>query len=188
MTTLYTHAFAGLAIAAIAAPRRMPWPYWVVAALLPVLPDLDTFAATSYSSIWGHRGFTHSLTWAAATGAITAALLGWYFRLGYWRIALVFFLAAASHPLLDMITKGGSGVALWWPIGTVRIGSENLGVIPVSDIALQWPDPRQSRALQAELLWVWLPLTGAVLVAIAVRWWHSTAATPPGGAAGSVEP
>jgi inner membrane protein len=155
MTTLYTHAVAGLAIAAMSTCRRRAWPYWLLAGLLPVLPDLDTLSMSSYSSIWGHRGFTHSLTFALATGFLATALSGWYLRVRFWHLAAVFCTAAASHCVLDMLTKGGNGVALWWPFSEDRVGS--WGPIPVADIGFDWPDPRRSRALSAELLYIWLP-------------------------------
>jgi len=137
MTTIYTHIAAGLGIAAVLAPRRMAWPNWLLAGLLPVLPDLDTLSLRSYSSIWGHRGFTHSLAFALTAGLLATALTGWYFRIGFWRLAIVFCAAAASHALLDMLTKGGEGVALWWPLDNGRVGS--WGPIPVADLALEWP-------------------------------------------------
>ena len=171
MTTIYTHAVAGLAIAALATPRRMAWPYWVLAAALPVLPDLDCFSLSPSTSVWGHRGFTHSLAFALAAGLLAAALAGWYLRTSFWRLAVIFFLITASHALLDMLTRAGSGVALWWPFSDERIGSESWGFIPLADFAMTWPDPRHSRALQAELLYVWLPLTIAVAVAAIVRRW-----------------
>jgi inner membrane protein len=155
MTTLYTHAVVGLAIAALATRRRRAWPYWLLAGLLTVLPDLDTLSMTSYSSIWGHRGFTHSLTFAMAVGLLATALTGWYLRMHFWHLAAVFCTVAASHSVLDMLTKGGNGVALWWPLSDDRVGS--WGPIPVADLAMEWPDPRRSRALRAELMYVWLP-------------------------------
>src|SRR5205823_1797379 len=158
MTTIYTHAVAGLGIAAVAMPRRLAWPYWCAAALLPVLPDLDTLSLSPYNSVWGHRGFTHSMAFALAAGLGAAALTGWYLRTGFWYLAVVFFVVTASHGLLDMATYGANGVALWWPVSDVRLGSESWGFIPAADISLDWPDPRRSRALQAELLYVWLPL------------------------------
>ena len=173
MTTLYTHAVAGLGIAALAAPRQTAWPYWCLAALLPVLPDLDSLSQSSYSSVWGHRGFTHSLCFALAAGLLAAALTGWYLRIGYWRLAVVLVTITASHAVLDMLTKGGGGVALWWPFSDARVGSESWGFIPVSDIAFDWPDPRRSRALQGEMLYVWLPLAILVALTVLVRRYRS---------------
>jgi hypothetical protein len=70
----------------------------------------------------------------------------------------------ASHGLLDAITRGGEGIPFFWPLAG-RYG--NWGLIPLSDIAWELPDPRHSRAVRAELLWLWLPTAiaaGAVTV------------------------
>jgi inner membrane protein len=167
MVTIYTHAAAGLGLAAVLAPRRLAWPYWVLAGVLPVLPDLDTLSLSSYSSVGGHRGFTHSLTFALAVGIVAAGLTGWYLRVGFWRLALVFFAVTASHALLDMMTRGGNGVALWWPVSEERVGS--WGPIPVADLGFDWPDPCRSRAVRGELLYVWLPLTIVVGLVVWLR-------------------
>ena len=47
MATLYTHAFAGVGMASLLTPRPKPLLYWALAALLPVLPDLDVFSTAA---------------------------------------------------------------------------------------------------------------------------------------------
>ena len=37
-----------------------------------------------------------------------------------WKSTLSLFLVVLSHPLLDMLTDGGLGVALFWPFTPVR--------------------------------------------------------------------
>ena len=71
----------------------------------------------------------------------------------------VFFLATASHGVLDALTRGGEAIPFFWPVTEQRYG--NWGPIPVSDSAFEIPDPRQSRALRSELFWVWLPTGSA---------------------------
>src|SRR5207247_634418 len=56
-------------------------------------------------------------------------------------------------------------IPFFWPLTGERYG--NWGPIPVSDLALEIPDPRRSRALRSELLWVWLP-TGAFVSVLAL--------------------
>ena len=45
MATEYTHALAGLALARLCATKPMPWAYWAMAAVLPVLLFI-------YAGIW----------------------------------------------------------------------------------------------------------------------------------------
>jgi hypothetical protein len=40
MATDYTHAVVGLGLARVYATRTMPWAYWGLAALLPIIPAL----------------------------------------------------------------------------------------------------------------------------------------------------
>jgi inner membrane protein len=168
MATVYTHAMVGVSLAYLCTRRRTRWVYWLVAALLPVIADLDTLMLAPSISVRDHRGFTHSLAFSLALGLTTTIVLGWYLRMGFWRLVVLFSVIAASHGILDLFTTAGNGVALWWPISDVRIGP--WGPIPVADLALDWPNPNRSRAVRAELLYIWLPLS-AVIVAVAF-WRH----------------
>ena len=174
MATLYTHAVAGLGIARLATARPMPWSYWVAAAALPCIPDLDVFSTAAYGSPMGHRGITHSLLFALAAGAVAAGLLHRRFQLRWWRLTGLFFVIVASHGLLDAMTWGGEAIPFFWPLGG-RYG--NWGPIPVSDIAFELPDPRTSRSIRAELLWVWLPVVIAVALTELYRTRKRRAAT-----------
>ena len=73
MATLYTHAAVGLALGRVANGRRMPLLFWALAALLPMVPDLDAFSYAPYGTALGHRGFTHSLCFALVLGFVVAA-------------------------------------------------------------------------------------------------------------------
>ncbi len=163
MATIYTHAVVGVGLARLCAGRPMPWTYWGLAALLPVVPDLDVFSTYAYGSLLGHRGITHSLLFALLLSGIAAIATARWFRVHWWSLMILFFLIVASHGLLDAMTKGGENIPFFWPLGG-RYG--NWGPLPVSDIAFDLPDPRYSRAIRAELLWVWLPTI--VLVGLAM--------------------
>lgn len=154
MATDYTHAVAGLGLACLCATRPMPWTYWALAAALPILPDLDVFSTAAYGDLLGHRGFTHSLVFALVVGNLAACLTFRRLRTRWWRLSVVYFIILASHDLLDAMTRGGEGIPFFWPAGG-RYG--NWGPLPVSDLSFDLPDPRRSRALRAEMLWVWMP-------------------------------
>jgi inner membrane protein len=165
MATTYTHAIVGIGLAQIYRPPRRRWLYWSLAAFLAVFPDVDVFWSATYGAILGHRGFTHSLIIAAWLAFLSASLTFRLFEANLWALTGVFFLAAGSHGLLDALTRGGESIPFFWPATGQRYG--NWGPIPVSDLAFEIPDPRRSRALRSELLWVWLP-TIAFIVAVAV--------------------
>jgi membrane-bound metal-dependent hydrolase YbcI (DUF457 family) len=89
--TLYTHAFVGLGLGNLFFGRRMPVLFWFLAGLLPTLPDFDAFSYRTYGNIWGHRGWTHSLTFAIVVGLITAVATFRYFKMRFWLLAAFFF-------------------------------------------------------------------------------------------------
>ncbi|NLE36716.1 MAG: metal-dependent hydrolase [Pirellulaceae bacterium] len=105
---------------------------------------------------------THTLVFALLLGSIAAGATFRYFRTNWWSLAALFVIIIASHGLLDAITRGAEGIPFFWPIEG-RHG--NWGPIPYSDIGAELPDPRHSRSMRAELLWIWLPtvlVVGAV--------------------------
>jgi len=155
MATIYTHAVVGIGIAQLYMPPRRFWLYCTLAAFLAVVPDLDSFSSAAYGSMLGHRGFTHSLAFALWVGLFTASLTFRFLGANFWISSLMFFAAMASHGLLDAMTSGGANIPFFWPASDQGYG--NWGPIPLSDLGFQLPDPRRSRALRSELLWIWLP-------------------------------
>ena len=117
MATIYTHSAVGLGLARLYADRPMPWTYWILAAVLPVIPDLDAFSTGAYGALFDHRGITHTLVFALVVGAAAAAATFRYFKVRYWSLACLFFAIVASHGLLDAMTRGGENIALFWPFG-----------------------------------------------------------------------
>jgi inner membrane protein len=89
---------------------------------LSLLPDADVIGfglEVRYSDEWGHRGATHSLVFGAALGAVIGLLAP---VVGASRVRTGVLAAAVliSHPLLDMLTTGGLGCALFWPFDLTR--------------------------------------------------------------------
>lgn len=166
MATIYSHAVVGLGLARLYTGRPMPWTYWILAAALPIVPDLDVFSTAAYGGALGHRGITHSLLFALAIGSLAAGATFRRFRVRWWSLAALFSLIIASHGLLDALNRGGANVPFFWPLA----GSYgNWGLIPVSDIGVGLPDAWRSRAVRAELLWLWLPTAAAVVAVTAWR-------------------
>jgi inner membrane protein len=131
-------------------PRRA----WAIAIAAAILPDADAIGfwlGVPYDSVFGHRGITHSLAFAAAF----AAVLAWSLR--QRRLWLFFFLAIASHGILDAFTNGGMGVAFFAPFSKVRyfFPVTPIEVSPISVTRfISW---RGLRILASEAQWVWLP-------------------------------
>ncbi len=90
-----------------------------------MIPDVDVIGfqfGIRYGDFWGHRGFTHSLVFAAilATVAIAVGFYGETQGVNRAVLWVYFFLATASHGLLDAMTNGGLGVAFFSPFDNRR--------------------------------------------------------------------
>ena len=120
--------------------------------------DLDVIGfgfGVRYEDFWGHRGFTHSLCFAA----IMAFCLTWtimYNREHKKIIACYLFLAIASHGVLDALTNGGLGIAFFSPFENSRYFFL-YSPLKVSPIGLDFFGNRAKQVLISEAIWVWLP-------------------------------
>ncbi|HEX8853599.1 MAG TPA: metal-dependent hydrolase [Pyrinomonadaceae bacterium] len=169
MPTIFTHAVCATAIGHLYPARRLPRRFWVLMALCSMLPDADVlglFFGIPYGHLLGHRGLTHSLAFAATVGLLCAVLAFRDVRSRVNRAALGCFIAAAtaSHPLLDALTDGGLGVALFAPFSAGRYFFP-WRPIEVSPIGADFFGARGAAVLASEFDWVWLP-SGALVLAV----------------------
>lgn len=135
-----------------------------LASLVSIVPDIDVLAfnlGIAYESPWGHRGFTHSLIFAAA---LSLALTPFHIVVESSRLAVfwVCFVSCISHALLDALTNGGLGVALLWPFSDERFffPFRPIEVSPIG-IAIFFSE-RGAKVIASELQWIILP---AMLIA-----------------------
>lgn len=169
----FTHPIAAVAIGAPLYRREVsPW-IWLWGGFLCALPDIDFVGyrlGVPYSHLLGHRGFTHSLFFAA----LAALLSVFYFRKD-WRgkaipLWLFFFLCAASHGLLDGMTNGGLGVAYFSPFTNERyfLPWRPIPVAPLSPrrIFSEWG----LAVVTHELVWIWIPVLVFTVAVLALRW------------------
>ena len=98
------------------APRPLVRTFLIVGSLCAIVPDIDAIGRPFYGHhgdlefIGGHRGFTHSLTYAVLAGVLamvaTAPIPSWKgFRV---RFGLFVALATAAHGALDAFTSIGA--------------------------------------------------------------------------------
>ena len=159
MASAFAHVVVPIAIyAAFKSPAVNPR-LLVLACLLSVAPDFDVIAfklGIPYESQWGHRGFTHSLVFSAAV-SLFFALFKKPLNSRPLVIFLLCFMACTSHALLDAMTNGGLGVALYWPFSTERLFF-SLRPIQVSPIGVgAFFSERGLRVISSELVWVITP-------------------------------
>jgi inner membrane protein len=144
---------------------------FLLAAACSVIPDIDVIAfhfGIPYQSQWGHRGFTHSFVFALSLAGLLA---GFHRRLCSkpWTVFWFCFLSCASHALLDAMTNGGLGVALYWPFSLERLFFP-FRPIQVSPIGVgRFFTAKGINIIVSELIWVLFPALIIGLLGARVR-------------------
>jgi len=169
MASIFGHVAASTALGYSFFPKQIRRTTLLLAGFCAFAPDIDVLAfryGIPYESQWGHRGWTHSIVFAIVFGALMYLLLKLLspkntvnYKAGIWLI-----LSTLSHPLLDMMTNGGRGCALWWPFSTERIFFPFRPIL-VSPMSIggfigEWG----MRVLMSELFWIGVPAVVMVLV------------------------
>lgn len=165
MPTILTHAALPLIAAWAAGPPHVPRKLALAGAIIAVIPDLDVAGRAfgiSSESLLGHRGISHSFAFAALLAVLAALAV----KMPWHRGLPFLFLCALSHGLTDMLTDGGKGVALFWPLRDERMFAP-FRPIEVSPILLRgFENGKLPLVLFSELIWLLGP---AILLALLVR-------------------
>ncbi len=161
MASLITHALLGAALGQAAKPsglKNRAFP--AICLLCSMLPDIDIIGfrfGVHYGDLWGHRGMTHSLLFAAIVAAIVAVTISDTVREG-WKSGFLLFLITASHGALDAMTNGGLGVAFFSPFDPTRyfFPWRPIAVSPIG--AGRFFSARGIHVLWTEIIWLWGPI------------------------------
>ena len=99
---------------------RQYLPRLAVLILLANAADLDFFLPPGFPNNALHRGLTHSLTVAILVSLALSCI--WRIAQGFWRSAILYFMAYGSHVVIDFFTgtkigwtNTGFGIPLFWP-------------------------------------------------------------------------
>ncbi|WP_426105417.1 metal-dependent hydrolase [Massilia sp. TSP1-1-2] len=172
MPTIITHAAIplaiGLGLGSSVVSRRLLLA-GVAASMLPDADVLGFHLGVPYGHALGHRGVSHALVSAVLMG-LTAALGAPWIKSTRLKAFLFVAICMASHGVLDMLTDGGKGVALFWPFSEQR---HFFPWRPVAVSPLGLDRILSRRGLEvalSELRWVWLPaLTACATMYFGVR-------------------
>lgn len=157
--TILTHVIVPVAITAAAGRGQVPLRLLLAGVVASILPDADVagyWVGIPYAASAGHRGITHSLLFALTLGGLAALFPRQLRSPAPFAFAIVCG-SALSHPLLDMLTDGGLGVALWAPWSSERM------FFPARPIEVASLRPERMfsgqglAVLASEFRWVWLP-------------------------------
>jgi inner membrane protein len=158
MPTIFSHAVFACALGTALQPATSTARFWILSSACAILPDLDVISfahGISYSSMLGHRGITHSIFFAVLVGVIVSFVFPKE-AIRRWKLALYFTAVTVSHPLLDMLTNGGLGVALLAPFTNERFFSP-WRPVEVSPIGVGFFSDRGLAVILSEFVWIWLP-------------------------------
>lgn len=181
MASAFSHAIVALAMGKAFQNKELSWRELFLGAFCSVVPDFDViglYVGIQYGDVWGHRGLTHSIVFAALLAASLVAV--WYRgkdMLAMTGIFLYFFLCTLSHGMLDAMTNGGLGVAFFSPFDATRYFFPVRPVL-VSPIGVsEFFGEYGVRILASEAIWIWLPSGVAFLMLrVAQRLWSAKSA------------
>jgi len=171
LPTVFTHALVAGSLGQAGKPGwRSNWRFWYLAVLCSILPDVDIVGfkfGIRYGDLWGHRGMTHSLLFAAIVAVVMAFRFAPAGR-DRWKLMLLLFAITASHGVLDAMTNGGLGVAFFSPFNTQRyfFPWTPIEVSPIG--AGGFFSARGSDVIWSEIVWIWGPalVLGAIIWAL----------------------
>lgn len=171
MPTIFSHGLAAVALGSFYPDRKLPLRFWVLGALCAALPDADVIGfifGFERNDVLGHRGFTHSLFFAAAIGFLIAVVFFSNvpkFSKHWWGLVLFFFVVTASHGVMDALTDGGPGVAFFAPFSGTRYFFP-WRPIEVSPLGInRFLSARGVEVMISEFKWIWIPSGVLVLLA-----------------------
>ena len=180
MPTIFTHTFVGISGSAAISEKPNFKKLLVLSIICSVLPDADVIGfkvGIEYSDFFGHRGFFHSIFFAVIVGVFVSSF---FFRENkplsnqWWKLSICFCLMTASHGLLDALTNGGLGIALWAPFDNSRFffSATPISVSPINPE--RFFTTRGLDIMINEFMWVWIPsMIGAILARRVRTWRHS---------------
>ena len=119
MASLFGHGLVAYTITKVI-DRKSVKVLLLLAIFSTIMPDADVIAfklGIAYEHPMGHRGFTHSILFAAIWAGILALWVGKKHKLVFFS---VLFLSTVSHGLLDAMTNGGRGVGFFIPFNNQR--------------------------------------------------------------------
>jgi len=173
MASAFSHALVALALGKARHYPILTWRVLLLGMSCSIIPDLDVigfYVGIHYSDLWGHRGMTHSISFA---GLLSAVLVGALYRQRAKAAQMVIFgylfICTVSHGVLDALTDGGLGVAFFSPFDTSRYFFP-VRPVAVSPIGIgEFFGTDALRILASEITWIWTP---TVVAFLAVRGLH----------------
>jgi inner membrane protein len=174
MPTIFSHGVAAAALLTAFPRRAVPRRLLTLGIVCAIAPDIDVIAipfGARSGDLLGHRGFTHSLLFAAvlASAGLAGAVRAWPPLVHRGAVWFYLFLATASHGLLDALTsRHGLGIPFFWPFDATRYFFP-FTPVAMSPLGTHFFSGRGLSVLVNEFWWVWIPSLVFAVIAVALR-------------------
>ncbi len=172
MPSLVSHAVVGLAVGIAISTKHPDHSFVWLSVIASCFPDIDglSFAlGIPYKSLFGHRGFFHSILFAILLSSTIVYLYfpeARLFSVSWFFYESIFFLITMSHGILDAMTAGGMGVAFFSPFSQKRylFPWKPLVACPLTlkDFFSEWG----KIVAKSEFMWIWLPSFAIIVLSI----------------------
>ena len=141
----------------------------VLAIVSSIFPDIDVLAfnfGIPYEHMLGHRGFTHSITFALLWSLLLTMIFSKTKKIIFFS---VLFLSTLSHGLLDAMTSGGKGVGFFIPFNAERYFFSFRGIkvspIGIENFFSEWG----ASVLLSELKYIVLPCVMVLIFVFLIK-------------------
>ena len=159
MASSFGHAILGYTIAKVGKTNsKLLMTLAIISSFLPDADVLLHYQGVPYGSMWGHRGFTHSIVFALLWSGL---LLLVFKKIRQWSSFLVLFFSTVSHGIIDAMTTGGKGIGFFIPFTDERYflpdAFRQIKVSPMS-IKRFFADWEWGKSvLMSEFVWIFIP-------------------------------
>ncbi len=176
MPSAFTHIFFAETLGKTSfIEQKMQLRFWVLTAVCSILPDLDIlgfYVGIKYGSLFGHRGFFHSLTFALLVAILVMVLFFptiVRFSRRWWVMLVFFFFVVATHGFLDSLTDKGLGVGFFIPFDNTRYFMPWRPVYASPMRIGRFFSHSGLEVLYNEILWIWTPMVALYAVVAIYR-------------------
>ena len=171
MASAFSHIAIPAVLYGVFKNANMNAKLFLLGTICSILPDVDVIGfhlGIPYQSPWGHRGFTHSVAFAAVLGLLLMPLSRYLNSAP--RVVFSFcFVSCISHGILDAMTNGGLGIAFFWPLSNNRyffpFRPIQVSPIGITSFFSEWG----FRVLVSEAVWILVPVLTLGILGVFVR-------------------
>jgi inner membrane protein len=174
MASAFSHVLMAYTVGKSFDVKSKLFKFFALGSLCAVFPDFDVlmFYFVPYEHFLGHRGFFHSFFFCFILALLVTSIFYGKLKVlsrGYFTHVLFFFLCGSSHGLLDMLTNGGLGVAIFSPFDNDRYFF-SWRPVKVSPIGVaDFFSLRGWQIIKSEFIWIGIPCICFLLL---VKMWR----------------